>query len=205
MVYDEGYEITIGDKNSDNYKNYFIFLKYSKNDHKTKAQSVWVSHCSQTLIGWYHIGSDNWGCFRGHKDILNFSQITNGEASDKQIVLENSIKAAFIEENSQIKEEIKSFLGSSRFLQNEWKISNKLKVKNTNKLLSEIRLTLESRNHNEVVERINAMNLSWKAAEYNQLKDYSIGELNDFLNSKKNNGKFNFDLTRTESKKIKID
>jgi len=198
MVYDEGFEISIGDRNKSNYKNYFVFLKYSQNDYSTNAQSVWVSHCYQSTIGWYHLGDKDWGCFKGHKDVKNYSVVTNGEASDKQIVLQNSIVPAFIEEN-EIRDDFKNFLASSRFLQNEWKISNKMKLHSNNKLLSEIRLTLESRNHNEVVERINSMNLSWKAAEYEQFKGYSIGEINDFLNNKRNDGRFNFNLTKAQS------
>lgn len=198
MVYDEGFEIIIGDKSKANYKNYFVFLKYSQNDYKTKAMSNWVSHCYQSMIGWYHIGENDWGCFRGHKAIEDYSVVTNGEASDKQIVLENSIVPAFLEEND-VREDFKNFLSTSRFLQNEVRISNKLKSHTNNKLLSEIRLTLESRNHNEVVERINSMNLSWKAAEYDQFKGYSIGEINDFLNNKRNDGRFNFNLTKAQS------
>jgi hypothetical protein len=198
MVYDEGFEISIGDRNKPNYKNYFVFLKYSQNDYSTNAQSAWVSHCYQSTLGWYHIGDKDWGCFKGHKDVKNYSVVTNGEASDKQIVLQNSIVPAFIEEN-EIRDDFKNFLASSRFLQNEWKISNKIKLHTNNKLLSEIRLTLESRNHNEVVERINSMNLSWKAAEYEQFKGYSIGEINDFLNNKRNDGRFNFNLTKAQS------
>lgn len=201
MVYDEGFEILIGDRNNPNYKNYFVFLKYSLNDFTTKAKSTWVSHCYQSMIGWYHIGDNNWGCFKGHKEVGNYTAVTNGEASDKQIVLENSITPVFIQEN-EIREDFRNFLGSSRFLQNEGKISNKMKANTNNKLLTEIRLTLESKNHNEVVERINSMNLSWKAAEYEEFKGYSIGEINDFLNNKRNDGKFNFNLTKSQSKLI---
>ncbi len=199
MVYDEGYEILIGDKSKQNYKNYFVFLKYSMNEHKTKALSKWVSHCYQTMIGWYHKGDNEWGCFRGHKNVENYSVVTNGEASDKQIVLQNSIVPAFIQEN-EIKQDYMNFLESSRFLQNEHKISNKMNSHSNSLLLSEIRLSLESKNHNEVVERINSMNLSWKAAEYDQFKGYSIGEINDFLNNKRNDGRFNFNLTKAQSK-----
>lgn len=200
MVYDEGFEIILGDKTTQDYISFFVFIKYSQNQHKnSKITSKWVSHCYESLIGWYHRGDYDWGCFKGHKDVQNFSQVTNGEASNKQNITQDSIISSFVEQISDIKQEIRNFFASNRFMQNQWKNSNKLLSKSSNKLLTEIKLTLQSRNHAEVVERINSMNLSWKAAEYEQFKDYSIGQLNEFLNNKKNQGRFNFSLTRTES------
>jgi len=192
MVYDEGFEITIGDKTTQNYKNYFIFLRYSFNKKRAIIKSNFTSHCYQTLIGWYHIGDNHWGCFKGHKDIQNWGMVTNGEANDKQIVVQGSITKDpnIIEEGY-----------SPRFLQNESKMRHQLKLNNKNKVLNEIKISLESKNHNQFVKQINSMNLSWKAAEYDEFKGYSFAEINEFM--RKNNGKFNFNLTKNKSKIIK--
>lgn len=207
MVYDEGFEVNIGDNKQKNetYMSFFVFLKYSKNRLKNSAfSSKWVSHCYQSLIGWYHIDDNKWGCFKGHKETENYGQVTNGEASDKKNITEDSIIRSFIEQANEIKKGLRSFFTAYRFTQSQWKNSytntNKFQARSSSKTVSEIKLTSQSKNHAEVIERINTMDLSWKAAEYEQFKDYTIGELNDFLDNKKNTRKFNFNLTRTESK-----
>lgn len=66
MVYDEGFDINIGDYS------FFAFSKYSPNTSKkkffftNKKNSKWVSKCYSTLIGWYHKG-DEWGCYYAEK------------------------------------------------------------------------------------------------------------------------------------------
>jgi hypothetical protein len=54
MVYDEGFEVTLGSRS------YFAFNKY-----KFKTESEADSYCDRTLVGWYndHQTGDR-GCYR---------------------------------------------------------------------------------------------------------------------------------------------
>lgn len=188
MVYDEGFEFSLGIKDTPQFSNYFTFLKYSENNNSLiNVKSKHYSHCYETLIGWFHTQNDKWGCFYGHKIVPNYQDPTNGEASDKLIVLENSVKpAAFIESaesDFEQESERSNFIDSlknSRFVETE--LNNMLEYKsttNTNASAeSYLTLTTEFSNHAEIVERINSLNLSWRAEVYDEFKDLSISALN---------------------------
>lgn len=90
MVYDEGFDITIGNQ---------VFFAFSMYSPRGKLSGVpggkkkWDSKCHATLNGWYHVGEDKWGCFYGVKNNEGDPyKVTNGEAQDKNIVLEGVIK-----------------------------------------------------------------------------------------------------------------
>jgi Cathepsin C exclusion domain len=89
MVYDEGFDINIEDYS------FFTFSKYSPNPNQFNyfgtKKDKWVSMCYSTLLGWYHKG-DSWGCFYGHKTNESPETITNGEVSNKMVVVENTVK-----------------------------------------------------------------------------------------------------------------
>jgi len=56
MVYDEGFEFTLGDQV------FFAFSKFTQHGSKSTSQ------CSETGVGWYRDGSrTKWGCFHGRK------------------------------------------------------------------------------------------------------------------------------------------
>lgn len=195
MVYDEGFEFNLGKKDTNEFSSYFNFLKFSKNNGKMpNVRTKHYSHCYEVLIGWFHTDNKKWGCFFGHKKVPNYQEPTNGEAADKLLVVENVIQKAFIEnesnekliERSQMKENFLKNFESGRFMQTEFnnklKLENKMKLNNklaskTNSLLS---LNAEFTNHEEVVERINSMNLSWKAEVYEEFKGKTIAEINKF-------------------------
>ena len=202
MVYDEGFEFNLGKKDTKEFSSYFLFLKYSKNDKSNeKIKTKYASHCNEALLGWYHTDNGKWGCFYGHKLVKNYKKPTNGEASDKQIVVQNNIEpAAFIEKEIEVKEKTienaKEFLmkkfNSQRFMQTNFenKTGNKFlttatstttSTTNTNtKNKSLLSLNAGFTNHEEVVERINSMNLSWKAKVYSEFKGKTIEEMNKF-------------------------
>ena len=143
------------------------------------------------MIGWYHIGSKNWGCFKGHKDIKNYSQVTNFEVADKWEVLEGSMKKSFLETQTIIDP-----IFAPRFMQreNEDSVDDKNKTDEVNFL--EMNSKMESMSQNELVEKINSLNLSWKAAEYEQFEGLSNEEIHELMK----NG--NTELTKKSSKKI---
>ncbi len=196
MVYDEGFEFNLGEKDTKEFSSYFSFLRYSKNDRTISGvKSKYYSHCYQTLIGWYHTDNGKWGCFYGNKKVQNFDKPTNGEASDKLIVLQNTVKReeAFIEVK---KNEQKNFIFDSylqeRFLQSE----NRSKLQNTNNLKTNtatrtyLKLTNDFTNHSEVVERINSLNLGWKANLYDEFKGKTISQLNKISGRKSKGGHY---------------
>lgn len=180
MIYDEAIEFGMGKKDTLSYSNFFMFMKYSPNDRITlpRVKSKFYSHCYQTLIGWYHTQGNKWGCIWGHKKIKNWKSPTNGEVSDKQIVLENKItKETFIEKNS-FKNKVKENVNKQNFLQikSNMKENNKIKFKNNKK--SQIKLDSSFKDHDEIVKKINSLNLGYTLKAYDHLKNKSIGELN---------------------------
>jgi len=188
MVYDEGFEINLGKKDTSEFSSYFTFLKFSRNNNtKQSILSKHFSHCYEALIGWFHTDNKKWGCFYGHKLGVNYKEPTNGEADDKLLVVENVIKPAFIEKEVQveIKNQEKNFLknfDAGRFMQTEFnnKFENKLNNKLTVKTRNLLSLDSEFTNHEEVVDRINSMNLGWKAEVYSEFKGKTIADINKF-------------------------
>lgn len=211
MVYDEGFEFNLGKKDSSEFSSYFTFLKFSKNDFKNPTiKSKHYSHCYYALIGWYHSEKNKWGCFWGHKKNVDYNKPTNGEADDKLLVVENVVKSAFIAKNEiQKLEEEKNILNkqeflknfdTGRFMQTEFNNRNKLNNKLSSRSMSLLSLDSEFTNHEEVVERINSMNLSWKAEVYEEFKGKTIAEINKFSGR---NGKENSKFEELKFRKIR--
>ncbi len=183
MVYDEAIDFYTGNKNTKDFSSYFSFLRYSSNNRKTLqgVTSKHYSHCYQTLLGWFHTENNKWGCFYGNKLVENYQLPTNGEASDKKTVLENSIEPAFYEINSKF-QNIENYPANNldnisdinlyKNYFNEYSSFLQIKTKTFFKLNSNFK------NHLEVVERINSLNLSWKAQALNQFKDMTVKEIN---------------------------
>ena len=77
MLYDEGIEFVF-----ENYLNnkkgvFFIFMRYDKVTNKIDdREHKWHSYCYSTLIGWYHIDDNQWGCFYGNKLNVNTNRTT---------------------------------------------------------------------------------------------------------------------------------
>lgn len=85
MVYDEGFDIIIGNQS------YFAFSMYTPKPNPVGGNKF-NSHCFATLNGWYRIG-DNYGCFYGVKNNEDDPyKITNDEVSNKQDVVEGVVK-----------------------------------------------------------------------------------------------------------------
>ena len=90
MVYDEGFDILIGDQS------YFAFSMYTPRGRISGVpggKKKWDSKCHATLNGWYHVGN-KWGCFYALKqNVGDPYKPTNGEVEGKNIVLEGVIKS----------------------------------------------------------------------------------------------------------------
>lgn len=175
MVYDEGFDFHFGKKNSPNFATYFVFSKYGQNSNRSGSiRSKWVSYCYSTLIGWYQIGN-KYGCFYGKKKVANANEITNGEATNKQVVVEGSMtEKVFLETKSKVENESPE---TYRF--SESKFAEKLE------------LNAQFKDHAKFVERINSENLSWKAANYAEYEGLTIADLNKMAGRKKSrNGGF---------------
>jgi cathepsin C len=64
MIYDEGFEVKLGDQSFFAFSN-FTFEKDAKNRY---AKPHNISHCGQTMVGWYQDGSrTKFGCYYGYK------------------------------------------------------------------------------------------------------------------------------------------
>ena len=168
MVYDEGFDINFGEKKSPNYSTYFVFSKYAPNDNKnSNVSSKWASYCYATLIGWYQVGS-KYGCFYGVKRGKSADEVTNGEASNKQVVVQGSMKSkTFLQQSENVIQSPPEV----RFMESQF--SEKLMLNSNFK------------NHEKVVERINKSNLTWKAAVYEEFQGKTIEELNKLAGRKK--------------------
>jgi cathepsin C len=56
---------------------FFIFMRYDKTTNNIENREYnWNSYCYSTLIGWYHIGDNHWGCFYGNKLNVNTNRTT---------------------------------------------------------------------------------------------------------------------------------
>jgi cathepsin C len=174
MIYDEGFDFNFN-KGTKDYRSYFAFLKYGPNDNKNPSiKSKWVSYCHTTLVGWYHIG-DQWGCFMGTMVGKSDTEITNGEAEKKQVVTEGSMVAkAFLEKSENIING--NEISESRFMES--------------KFTTKLELTANFKDHSSVVERINAMDYSWKAANYEEFQGLTIEELNKIAGRKKSKSSY---------------
>lgn len=182
MIYDEAIEFGMGNKNSSTYSNFLVFMNYSHNDGSLpNVKTKFYSHCYQTIIGWFHTNHNKWGCFWGHKKVNDWKKPTNGEAPEKQRVLEKSIvKESFIEKNIKTEENILQNSNSDTF--NDYgtyflQIGSKLKIKSES--MSLLKLNSSFKNHNEVARRINSLNLGWTAKVYDNMQDKTLKELNE--------------------------
>jgi cathepsin C len=169
MVYDEGFDFSFGEKNSKNFATYFVFSKYGPNEFRDKGiKTKWASYCYASLIGWYQVGN-KYGCFYGVKKGKSADEVTNGEASNKQVVVEGSMTSkTFLQKNEN---PIVLSPPEVRFM--ESKFSEKLF------------LNANFKDHSKVVDRINASNLTWKAAVYEEFEGKTIEQLNKLAGRKK--------------------
>jgi hypothetical protein len=191
MVYDEGFDFHFGDKDSENFSTYFVFSKYAPNDNSNpNVVSRWSSYCYATLIGWYQEG-DMYGCFYGQKKNNNPNEVTNGEASNKQIVVEGSMKSkTFLQLNEKV-------VLKNTSIQNKYAPNFRF---SESKFSEKLELTAEFKDHAKVVERINSENGSWKAANYDEFRGLSIQDLNVIAGRKKSRtgNYFNFNFHEKE-------
>jgi len=73
MVYDEGFELRLGDHR------FFAFSKYFP-----VADNKFASDCTATLVGWYRNG-DAYACFRGQKQLGSLSEAVRPEPRLKSV------------------------------------------------------------------------------------------------------------------------
>lgn len=63
MVYDEGFEVVVGNRR------FFAFNKYVPNKGTSldsRKVAHYTSHCDETMVGWWHdTKTDEWGCYQG--------------------------------------------------------------------------------------------------------------------------------------------
>ena len=178
MVYDEGFDVLIEDYS------FFAFSKYALNDNsKPGINSRWVSKCYSTLVGWFHKGN-KYGCFYAEKTGENPDQVTNGEASNKLLVFENTVTPL---NNRQ--ENLNDLFSSPSLLSTQETLANQIEDDETffmeTKATSHLELSSEFKDHDKVVERVNSMTNLWKAENYEQFKSLSIEDLNNLAGRKK--------------------
>ena len=208
MIYNEGFDILV------NNRSYFAFSKYSKNDKKNKRfKTKWVSQCYSTLVGWYHIGKEKWGCFYAKKIVENPNQVTNGEPNGKLMVVEGQIKK--INNSLENKQKfaaknrfksVKTEIGPKEIVDlekqnnrknaiNNLKSKDKYNVENIIDSLSQELSFLETsekvnvsnnfKDHKKVVDTINSITDLWEATNYHEFSSMTIEQLNNFAGRKK--------------------
>lgn len=212
MVYDEGFDIVANKDNPEKTVSYFAFLKYAPKKEGSKLASKFASYCYVTLNGWYHIGN-KWGCFQGKKILPNGQdpdRETNGEATNKQNITENSIVSSFFQLDDKLNIDVNltknkeksiypSYSNSDNTLSNSLlnsinsvfqnfkftEIQSSSRTKAKSKFSETITLHANFKDHASVVDRINASNLSWSAAVYKEFEGKTIAELNEFAGKNK--------------------
>ena len=96
MVYDEGFDVSF----RNNKYTFFVFSKYKKNNKKDRFSTNFVSQCYMTLIGWYSKNNKH-GCFYAIKVTKHPEQITNGEAKNKKLVVQGTVKKLYSQDKSK--------------------------------------------------------------------------------------------------------
>lgn len=205
MVYNEGFDVLVDDYS------FLAFSKYSLNDGSNpEISSRWVSKCYSTLVGWYHKG-DQWGCFYAEKiSHGDPNQVTNGEPGNKLLVVENTVQTI----SSRVESAAASndYFNPTSLLSKQESFPGDFNDDETffleAKATSQLKLTNEFKNHDQVVERLNQMNNLWKAANYDQFKSMSIEDLNRFAGRRKSSHfipeEFRFKSVDTADKTQKI-
>jgi cathepsin C len=158
MVYNEGFDIL-----AEGYS-FFTFSKYASD---IKMGKKWQSLCYSSLVGFYHNGNGDWGCFYAEKQGVDHNQITNGDVKDKLKVVEGTVqkiaKMRFKEENN--------FFDNVNFLQSNEKET--------------LFLHSKFKDHAKVVEKINKMNGLWTAKNYDEYTNLTIEELNNLAGKRR--------------------
>lgn len=137
---------------------FFAFLKYAPFNNK----AGWQSFCYQILPGWFHIGGE-WGCFTGNKNVDKWNAATNNGIEDA-VKIVFPIKERFLEKLHEIQESAQEM----RFSESQTAVT----------------FTLDT-TFSEMVEKLNSMNLSWKACNYPQFDGMTLRDLNKFVGRKK--------------------
>lgn len=212
MVYDEGFDIVANKDDPETTISYFAFLKYAPKKEGSTMASKFASYCYVTLNGWYHVGN-KWGCFQGKKVLSNGQNPdieTNGEATNKQNITEDSIVSSFFQLDDKLNIDVNLAKNKDKpvyhsYSNSENTISNSLlnsinsvfqnfkfteikslsRTKLESKFSETITLHANFKDHASVVDRINASNLTWSAAVYKEFEGKTIAELNEFAGKKK--------------------
>lgn len=155
MVYDEGFEFTLGDQ---------IFFAFSKFTQRG-AQST--SHCNQTGVGWYRDSSrTKWGCFYGKK---GGEAPTSPAASDVETHAAKSFKAL------RKRKSIKNYPPSLDHLMNS---SEFFKTLPDRKPAKSYESPLSRLMHDEIANELNMLQSDWTATVYDQFVNKSLKEMN---------------------------
>ncbi len=201
MVYNEGFDILVEDYS------FFAFSKYAMNDNsKSDVSSRWVSKCQSTLVGWYHKGN-KYGCFFAEKVGVNPDEITNGEPGNKLIVVENTVQTVSNRAESNGDFNPTNMISKQETVQND--INDDETFFLESKFTTKIKLSSSFKDHEQVVKRLNSMGNLWKAANYDQYKDMTIEDLNNFAGRNRNKHQskieeFRFKSTSTSIKSDKV-
>lgn len=162
MIYDEGFEMTIGDQVFFSFSKYIKEGKFSPSNTDTEETIGYRSMCDKTFIGWYNNQktNENWGCFWGEKiqkkklsqidlkkidynNIFKFSKLPILENSDSEFNSSsiNNLQNNFIKKNKPEKDDIFTLLNDAstnkpnlKTFKNSENNTNNL---NKNKLLKE--------------------------------------------------------------------
>jgi hypothetical protein len=84
MIYDEGFEFTIGDQVFFAFSKYQKVGKFSASNADTEDTPGYKNICDQTFIGWFHNSqtNENWGCYWAEKINKTFISIHNVDEID---------------------------------------------------------------------------------------------------------------------------
>eukprot|EP00746_Dinoflagellata_sp_MGD_P125278 gnl/MRDRNA2_/MRDRNA2_60016_c0_seq1.p1 gnl/MRDRNA2_/MRDRNA2_60016_c0~~gnl/MRDRNA2_/MRDRNA2_60016_c0_seq1.p1 ORF type:complete len:537 (-),score=110.83 gnl/MRDRNA2_/MRDRNA2_60016_c0_seq1:25-1635(-) len=116
MVYDEGFEITVGNRN------FFAFSNFTfEQDPETKISHN-VSHCGYTQVGWYqNLARTEFGCFYGYKTDQQVSVPKPSAPAVKLAEKKNNTKAALVMDHKTMTDKVAKLNKKLAMLQLGWK------------------------------------------------------------------------------------
>jgi len=189
MVYDEGFNIDLGDLN------FFAFSKYAPSKN-SGGKTNYVSYCYSTCVGWYHNkDKTQWGCYQANKkgvdsdqinyyDTKNFINIVDPNSNTDSSIINSFLNMNFREKNTEItfeeNKENNNRLKSARFLHNSSFIAEREFMM--------LKLDSSFKAHSLYLNKLKSVKKSWNAEVHPNFSNLSIKELNRFAGINRQRG-----------------
>lgn len=141
MIYDEGFEFTIGNQVFFAFSKYEKVGKFSASNADTEDTPGYKNVCDQTFIGWYHNSetNENWGCYWAEKVKKNYiANLDVQEIDYKNIFKLRKIRPSSANPMGEVKNNDESLVKENSFNNIRMQMKTEQMNQNKNELKSNI-------------------------------------------------------------------